>query len=269
MPQAIPKEFADKLFAFHGHPFVWFAGQFLSYLMRPNEELKTFIAEKKKSLGIQKPFVGVQVRRTDKINTEAAFHSIDEYMVHVEEWYHLYGMNHKLDKKRVFIATDDPGVIKEARTKYTEYEFYGDVGVAQSAQTHTRYSLNSLFGVAFDVYMLADSEYLVCTFSSQVCRLGYEIMQTYHVDASAKYYSLDDIYYFGGQQAHEVKALYGQTPAHHGQIDMQVGDVIGIAGNEKDGSSKGKNRRTSAYGEYLSYKVEEIPVIADFPTNQN
>ena len=59
----------------------------------------------------------VQVRRTDKINTEAAFHSIDEYMVHVEEWYHLYGMNHKLDKKRVFIATDDPGVIKEARTK--------------------------------------------------------------------------------------------------------------------------------------------------------
>ena len=23
-------------------------------------------------------------------------------------------------------------------------------------------------------------------------------MQTYHVDASAKYYSLDDIYYFGG-----------------------------------------------------------------------
>ena len=29
--------------------------------------------------------------------------------------------------------------------------------------------------------------------------MGYEVMQTYHVDASQKYYSLDDIYYFGGE----------------------------------------------------------------------
>ena len=34
---------------------------------------------------------------------------------------------------------------------------------------------------------------------TQVCRMGYEVMQTYHVDASQKYYSLDDIYYFGGE----------------------------------------------------------------------
>ena len=47
---------------------------------------------------------------------------------------------------------------------------------------------------------------------------------------------------------------------------MKVGDLIGIAGNEKDGTSKGRNRRTSLYGEYLSYKVEEVPIIADFPT---
>ena len=69
-----------------------------------------------------------------------------------------------------------------------------------------------------------------------------------------------------GQQAHEVKALYSQTAEKQGQIEMQVGDLVGIAGNEKDGTSKGKNKRTSAYGEYLSYKVEEVPIIADFPT---
>ena len=33
----------------------------------------------------------------------------------------------------------------------------------------------------------------------QVCRLGYAMMQMYHVDASQKYYSLDDIYYFDGE----------------------------------------------------------------------
>ena len=69
-----------------------------------------------------------------------------------------------------------------------------------------------------------------------------------------------------GQQAHEVKALYSQTAEKQGRIEMQVGDLLGIAGNEKDGTSKGKNKRTSAYGEYLSYKVEEVPIIADFPT---
>ena len=59
----------------------------------------------------------VQVRRTDKINTEAAYHGIDEYMLHVEEWYQKHGMTHHVERKRVFIATDDPTVIKEARTK--------------------------------------------------------------------------------------------------------------------------------------------------------
>ena len=59
----------------------------------------------------------VQVRRTDKIHSEAAFHGIDEYMVHVEEWYQKQRMTHHIEKKRVFIATDDPTVIREARTK--------------------------------------------------------------------------------------------------------------------------------------------------------
>ena len=56
MPQAVPKEFTDKLFAFHGSPFLWFTGQFLSYMMRPNEQLKQYMAEKKKTLNIQKPY---------------------------------------------------------------------------------------------------------------------------------------------------------------------------------------------------------------------
>ena len=29
--------------------------------------------------------------------------------------------------------------------------------------------------------------------------MAYEVMQTYHVDASQKYYSLDDIYYVIGE----------------------------------------------------------------------
>ena len=61
----------------------------------------------------------VQVRRTDKIGTEAAFHSIEEYMTQVEEWYKQRAVTtgHQVDQKRVFLATDDPQLLVEAKTK--------------------------------------------------------------------------------------------------------------------------------------------------------
>ena len=56
------------------------------------------------------------MRRTDK-DTEAAFYGIDEYMVHVEEWYEQLSLTQTVEQKRVFIATDEPTVIKEAKEK--------------------------------------------------------------------------------------------------------------------------------------------------------
>ena len=59
------------------------------------------------------------MRRTDKIDTEAAFHSIEEYMVHVEEWYQqrAIAIGHEVDEKRVFLATDDHQLLEEAKEK--------------------------------------------------------------------------------------------------------------------------------------------------------
>ena len=66
------------------------------------------------------------MRRTDKIGTEASYHSIEEYMKHVESWYQTYHMKLKKDKvdessnlfrKKVYVATDDPTVLKEAIKK--------------------------------------------------------------------------------------------------------------------------------------------------------
>ena len=59
------------------------------------------------------------MRRTDKIDTEATFHSIEEYMVHVEEWYQqrAIAIGHEVDKKRVFLATDDHQLLEEAKEK--------------------------------------------------------------------------------------------------------------------------------------------------------
>ena len=91
-------------------------------------------------------------------------------------------------------------------------------------------------------------------------------MQTYHVDATRHYYSLDDIYYYGGMQGHHVRMIYPQKSKSPDQLDLKVGDTISIAGNEKDGTSKGRLHRTGSYGEYLSYKAENVLRIEDFPT---
>ena len=91
-------------------------------------------------------------------------------------------------------------------------------------------------------------------------------MQTYHPDASAWFHSLDDIYYYGGQNAHNQVVLYEHHARGPDEIELQPGDHVGIAGNHWDGYSKGMNRRTGKTGLYPSYKVVEKIDIAKFPT---
>ena len=69
----------------------------------------------------------------------------------------------------------------------------------------------------------------------QVCRLAYEIMQTLHPDASSRFHSLDDIYYYGGQNAHNQVALQEHKARNQQEIDLEIGDIVGIAGNHWDG----------------------------------
>lgn len=108
------------------------------------------------------------MRRTDKVGTEAAFHSLEEYMSHVSDYYDYLELNQVVDKRRIYLASDDPKVIQEAVNKYPNYEILGDSLIAKTAAVKNRYSQASLFGIIFDIHMLSMSDYLVCTFSSQV-----------------------------------------------------------------------------------------------------
>lgn len=100
----------------------------------------------------------------------------------------------------------------------------------------------------------------------QVCRVAYEVMQTLHPDASNRFKSLDDIYYFGGQNGHTQMALYPHVPRGLEEMEMQTGDHVGIAGNHWDGYSKGNNKRTGKTGLFPSYKMMEDTEIVEFPT---
>ena len=59
----------------------------------------------------------VHVRRTDKIYGEASFHGIEEYMHWVDHFYQRLATNEEVDKRRVFLASDDPSVLPTAKEK--------------------------------------------------------------------------------------------------------------------------------------------------------
>ncbi|CAI2354203.1 unnamed protein product [Caenorhabditis sp. 36 PRJEB53466] len=258
LPQAVPEQLLKNISAVHSHPPAFFVGTFISYLMRFNPETIAKLDQALKVIPFSKgPVVGLQIRRTDKVGTEAAFHSLKEYVEWTEIWFKVEEKRQgKRLTRRIFIASDDPTVVPEAKKDYPEYEVYGSTEIAQTAQLSNRYSDASLMGVITDIYILSKVDYLVCTFSSQVCRMGYELRQPSGADDGSKFHSLDDIYYFGGQQAHEVRVIEEHVAQNSKEIDLKVGDKVGIAGNHWNGYSKGTNRRTFKEGVFPSYKVE-------------
>ncbi|XP_025104219.1 alpha-(1,6)-fucosyltransferase-like isoform X1 [Pomacea canaliculata] len=268
LPLAIPKDLAPRLMTFHGDPPVWWIGQLLRYLMRPQKHLQENIEQSAKEMGFKKPIVGVHVRRTDKLFGEAAFHSLEEYMHHVEDYYQQLEHHTGPLTRRVYLATDDPNVLKEARENYRNYIFVYDDWISLAAH-ESRYTPRSLMGIILDIHFLSSSDYLVCTFSSQVCRVAYELMQTLHGDASTYFRSLDDSFYFGGQNAHNMLAWENYNASRNEEISLQVGDLVGIAGNHWDGFSKGTNRRTGQSGLYPSYKVVDNVVAVWMPLYVN
>ena len=58
MPQAIPADLAPRLLRLHGHPFVWWIAQFVSYLFRLQPWLVADVQQMQRKLGFQHPVVG-------------------------------------------------------------------------------------------------------------------------------------------------------------------------------------------------------------------
>uniref|UniRef100_A0A131YZ78 Alpha-(1,6)-fucosyltransferase n=1 Tax=Rhipicephalus appendiculatus TaxID=34631 RepID=A0A131YZ78_RHIAP len=266
LPLAVPEDLAARITRLHGQPGLWWVSQVLGYLLRPQPSLQSFFDKAARDMGFKGPVVGVHVRRTDKVGTEADFHGIEEYMEYVADYFERLALKGgAVPRRRVYLATDDPKLLGEARSKYPNYQFYGDSRIANTAALGQRYSSESLRGVLLDIHMLSRCDYLVCTFSSQVCRLAYEILQLSHVDAADRFHSLDDIYYFGGQKPHNQIAIFNHTARSSEEIDVRVGDTLGIAGNHWDGYSKGVNRRTGRSGLYPAFKAVEKVDSVPFP----
>uniref|UniRef100_A0A0N5BD57 Alpha-(1,6)-fucosyltransferase n=1 Tax=Strongyloides papillosus TaxID=174720 RepID=A0A0N5BD57_STREA len=274
VPLALPKELSSKMIELHSFPTAYFTGQILRYAMRHNDEFEKKFSKYVEEVPFEEsPIVGIHVRRTDKIGTEASFHDVKEYMNHAEIFFREKEMEMESEiSRRVFIATDDSTVISDLRKKYPNYTFYGDETIASNAGVGKRYEDDSLHGVIKDIRFLSKCSFIIGTFSSQVSRMAYELMQVESQDdAGYNYASIDDVYYFGGQQAHNLRAIKSHKALTKEEISFEKNSLVGIAGNHWNGWSKGAlvsgNRETGLFPSYKvveDWKTAEMPVFKGF-----
>ena len=169
---------------------IWWMGQTVNYMLRFKENVE----ERLDTVQFNHPVVGVHIRRTDKLRNDAKEIDLDKYMNEVKEYFDIYEMKHnvKLKEKSVFVAADEPKIVKELQYKYPEYVFIDNMNSTLNAGIKIRYSSQlGLWSIIQDVYLLSKTDFAICTLSSNVCRLTLEMMHKYHVDPTLKLVTLD------------------------------------------------------------------------------
>ncbi|KAI0987417.1 hypothetical protein GJ496_009963 [Pomphorhynchus laevis] len=256
IPLAIPNHLSKStmILSLHGNPFTLYAGHLIRSVLSIQPEFQQIVDDTQNRFNFSSPVVGIHVRRTDKIGTEARFYHLEKYMAHVEEFFKIEEFRQKQKlKRRVFVATDDPNLLDGASDRYPYYQFLYNKNSTLSASLNNRYSKASSGFVILDILLLSKCDFIVCTFSSNVCRLAYELMQTRYPDGSWRFRSLDDIYHYNSQLPHNHIAIEDHTQS--GDISFVKGDIIGIDFNNWNGYCKGTNKRTNEMGLFPCYKT--------------
>ncbi len=179
-------------------PEQWFYGQILAYLTRPSPRFQKEFDEMIKN----RPKAAIQVRRSDKLEREAKAFGSNAYMEFVEEYFDvqvakgdtaIFAQNkylaiyftycqwccftgHTDIKRQVYVATDDPYVIDEIKRDYSQYEVIANLSAAiLTSNPGVRYSSEEQANLFKDFFNLVYADFLVCTLSSNLCRLVYKL----------------------------------------------------------------------------------------------
>lgn len=55
---SVPEDLAPRLIRLHGDPFVWWVGQILKYLLRPQDKTAKMLQDSMTKMGYKRPVVG-------------------------------------------------------------------------------------------------------------------------------------------------------------------------------------------------------------------
>ncbi|VDM04361.1 unnamed protein product [Schistocephalus solidus] len=249
-PPAMPREWSERLSDAVGDPFPWYRGHLLGYILRPaHPDLRQAIEMELQNIrrGLHGevydgPIASIHVRRTDKLIKEAKSHAVEEYMFHVERFFDLKEMEYSLEtgsvsppawssQRRVFMASDDASAFQEAKSKYPRYDIIGQL--RNGSIIKRRSSAEGVFAITVDLYLLVAADFLVCTGSSNICRLAYELFSTKsqtHGDAVFQMQSVDWMY-----ECTYTRKRWWRAIADFKQEGVKLGDHVSILSTRWDG----------------------------------
>jgi glycoprotein 6-alpha-L-fucosyltransferase len=264
----IPTELAPQIHKVFEEPSAWWSSEINKFLFKPKPRVQRMFAQAKRILKYQKPIVAVHIRRGNKI-TETPYTPVDLYMDHVNGFYDQLELTQKVDKRRIFLLTDEPKVIEEIRANYTNYEVIVNEKVAKNASNYQQLGLTAK-GIMIDVHLASLSDYFVCTLSSNIGRRIYEFMYHQNIDAHANMFSLDNRYFEYGENRQRFRVLIGHTVLGSEELAAVPGDILEMYGwylhvFDLQGSMPMKNLNSSKTGWFPSFKAEKIIDVTEFP----
>ncbi|KAG1667498.1 Alpha-(1,6)-fucosyltransferase [Nymphon striatum] len=194
----IPEALKEKVNNLTSNANAWWYGHLAKYMLRLNSTLQTLVDASVDNISKSRPVVGIHIRHTDK-RTEAQLYDLHLYLGEVDKYFdNLNNSKNKTFERRVYMATDDFNVWKEAKNHSSRFRFLGNSSFSTSASLDQRYSVNSAKEMVIDLLSLLACDHIVCTFSSNVCRLLYELKATTEPNVTYVLSSLDSKYHYPG-----------------------------------------------------------------------
>jgi len=245
----------------------------IGYLFRFNDTITNNLILEEKKIDFSTPIVGVHIRRTDKIGTPGGGtmskeFQVEVYMQEVEGWFKQYEMSHNKTKRQIYLATDEPEVLNEVHAKYPDYTTYDSIKITESAATTARSSAESVLGVIHDVHLLACTHFVVCTHTSNICGLVYELLHYKHGEASHMLHSLDRPY---STYPYVYNTPYEAMLADN-NTNLKRGDLLETYNIDKSYFSQSGNsyllntynKRTKEKHPFQKYKLKQLPRLFNF-----
>ena len=115
-----------------------------------------------------------------------------DYMTQAELYFHATDKKlNDTQKRQIYLATDDENLYSEIQSQYPNYDIF-----VYTTQQHKSYGQANLLEIIADLNFLTEADFIVCTFSSNVCRRVLEYKQgASYRDMSDTVVSVDGYYF--------------------------------------------------------------------------
>lgn len=204
-----------------------------------------------KEINFGNPIVGVYYEFEG--SWDEKLNLLDEYFSYVDEYYLQKEYPNQPQRKKVFFASRDLDIVKEAELMYPTFEVIVDP-----------LKYDSWDKILLDLYLLSKSEFLVCSFGNTMCRLAYELMHSLYKDASDRIYSPDYLYQANGEAIY-YKNLHFHQSDRENDFQAPPGTIIKL--NAKQNLATGFFSVAENNSQViLAFKLEKIIMFKKFPT---